>query len=84
MSTSNHTIERKEEKHGSSSRQLFSEQCSQTNPIDTTVTMPRAQHPNEPTAIKQYRSVLRHFMAHKNSINYPDDYEFSDAELGDV
>ena len=23
-------------------------------------------------------------MAHKNSTNYPDNYEFSDAELGDV
>jgi len=46
--------------------------------------MPRAQNPNEPTAIKQYRSVLRQLMSHKNSTNYCDNYEFSDAELGDV
>mmetsp|Transcript_6791 Transcript_6791/g.11328 ORF Transcript_6791/g.11328 Transcript_6791/m.11328 type:complete len:265 (-) Transcript_6791:192-986(-) len=44
--------------------------------------MPPARNPNEPLALPQCRAVLREFMCHKNSTNYPKVYEFSDAELG--
>ena len=46
--------------------------------------MPRRRNPNEPAQLDRYHAVLVEFMRHKNNVNYPKEYRFSDQELGTI